>query len=111
MKMRKLNMETALKRYNSIMNCLGYEHNTIGTSFSEDTEGWNLRDMVAECDYVLSTFYESGHCNHDMKYDDGEEGRKEWTRWTGILKRFINTYSKYIDDMICESGHCSVYDN
>ena len=103
-------METALKRYNNIMYMLAYEHNTIGTNYSEDTENWNLRDMVAECDYVLSTFYESGHCNCDMRYES-EEGRKEWTREVGILKRFINTYSKYIDDMICECGHCSTYDN
>jgi hypothetical protein len=107
--MKKLNMETALKRYNNIMWALCYEHNTIGTSLSENTENWNLRDMVAECDYVLSTYYEDGHMNHDLKYE-GKEEYKVWVRETGYLKRFIATYEKFIDDMECTEGHCSQYD-
>ena len=47
--MKNLNIEKATQRYNNIMERLGYEHNTIGTRFSEDTENWNIRDMVAQC--------------------------------------------------------------
>ena len=60
--------ETAVKRYNSIMEHIGYEHLTIGTSYSEETDDWNLRDMVAEMDYVYSTYFENGHCNGDMRH-------------------------------------------
>lgn len=39
--MKNVNLESAIKKYNSIMVNIGYEHNTIGTKFSEDTEKWN----------------------------------------------------------------------
>lgn len=101
--------KSAVKKYNDIMEILGYEHNTIGTSLSEDTEEWNLRDMVAECDYVLSTYYEDGHCNCSMRYGN-ETCHNEWVYETGMLKRFIKHWSPYINDMECTGGHCSQYD-
>lgn len=109
--MNKLNMETAIKRYNKLLNELNYEHHTIGTRFSEGTEGWNLRDMVAECDYILSCYYEAGHCNNDMRYSEDMEERKMWMSETGKLKRFIEKYKPYINDLKCIAGHCSKYDN
>ena len=108
--MKKFNMETAVKRYNNIMEVIGYEHNTIGTSLSEDTENWNLRDMVAEADYTLSTYYEDGHCNADMRYGDDDE-KKMWRSETGRLARFIKAYEPFIKEMKCSQGHCSKYDN
>ena len=105
--MKQLNMKKAIERYNGIMNSIGYEHCTIGTNFSESTEGWNLRDMVAECDYVLSTYYEYGHANEEMK----QECYKTWKSETGKLQRFIKAYEPYIKDMECISGHCSKFDN
>lgn len=109
--MKKLNIESATKRYNTIMEVLGYEHNTIGTKFSENTEGWNIRDMVAECDYALSCYYEPGHANNDMRYSDEPEERKMWKSETGKLKRFIEAYKPFISGLKCVSGHCSQYDN
>lgn len=109
--MKQLNIAAATKRYNDLMFSLCYEHNTIGTKLSEDTEGWNLRDMVAEVDYVLSGYYESGHMNAEMRYSDDEEERKAWRSETGKLKRFINAYEPFIGDLVCVSGHCSKYDN
>lgn len=105
--MKTLNLEKAIKRYNNIMFCLAYEHVTIGTEFSENTEDWNIRDMVAECDYLLSTYYESGHCNAGMKQED----YKAWKSETGKLQRFIKAYEPFIENVKCVSGHCSVYDN
>ena len=109
--MKNLNMKSATKRYNDIMERIGYEHNTINTHFSENTDGWNLRDMVAECDYVLSCYYEDGHCNAEMKYSSDPEERKMWKSETGRLKRFIEAYKPFIDGLKCVSGHCSQYDN
>ena len=43
--MKNLNMKSAIKRYNGIMWGMGYDHLTIGTSLSEGTENWNIRDM------------------------------------------------------------------
>ena len=104
--MKKVNMATAVKKYNDIMWSICYEHSTIGTSLSENTENWNLRDMVAECDYVLSTYYECGHCNYEMK----EEAPDEWRKEVGYLKRFIKRYEPFIQNMVCVAGHCSSYD-
>lgn len=105
--MKNLNIELATKRYNSIMTDNGYEHNTIGTWLSEGTENWNLRDMVAEADYVLSTYHEYGHANHEFK----DEDPKEWRSMVGRLQRFIKAYEPFIEDLICDEGHCSKYDN
>lgn len=109
--MKNVNLESAIKKYNSIMESIGYEHLTIGTIFSENTEKWNLRDMVAECDYVLSCYYEEGHCNADMKKSSDEMERKMWKSETGKLKRFIERYKPFINDLKCVSRHCSQYDN
>ena len=108
--MKKLNLETAIKRYNSIMQSIGYDHLTIGTSLSEDTDGWNIRDMVAECDYVLGTYFEDGHCNAEIRYSDDADDRKAWWSETGKLKRFIEAYKPFIDGIKCVSGHCSRFD-
>lgn len=108
---KKLNMATAIKRYNDIMMNIGYEHNTIGTVYSEDTDNWNLRDMVAECDYTLSCYYEDGHCNAEMRYSDDPEERRMWKSETGRLQRFIKAYEPFIGDMVVAMGHCSSYDN
>lgn len=106
-----LTFKKAVNRYNGIMNAIGYEHNTIGEGWSEKTEGWNLRDMVAECDYVLSTYYEDGHCNADMRTSFDEEERKMWRSEVGRLQRFIAAYEPQVKDMICTTAHRSNYDN
>ena len=107
--MKKLNMESAIKRYNDIMYSCGYEHSTIETRYSEDTKNWNLRDMVAEADYLLSCYYEEGNCRCDDRHLS-KEGYKIWVSETGMLKRFINAYEPFIKDMVCEEGHCSKFD-
>ena len=103
-------MKQAINKYNDIMGRIGYEHNQIGTRFSENTENWNLRDMVAECDYTLSCYYENGHCNNDLRYSDEPEERKMWRDETRALRNFINKYKNEINDMECSEGHCSSFD-
>jgi hypothetical protein len=109
--MKTLNLASAIKRYNGIMGELGYEHNQIGTRFSGNTENWNLRDMVAECDYTLSCYYEEGHSNGEMRYSEDEEERKMWKSETGKLERFVKAYKPFINNMTCFENHCSKYDN
>ena len=107
--MMKVNMESAIKRYNNIMYDVCYEHSTIGTRFSENTENWNLRDMVAEADYLLSCYTESGHCRCDDRFLNKEEYQR-WLSDSGRLKRFIKAYEPFVKDMVCAQGHCSRFD-
>lgn len=107
--MKHFNFEKAVKRYNDIMFDICVEHVTIGTKFSEYTDYWNIRDLVAECDYQLSCFYEGGHANADMRYGEPDE-RKFWVSATGKLKRFIKTYEPYIENITPTCAHCSKYD-
>jgi hypothetical protein len=103
-------MKSAVKKYNEIMEILGYDYSTIGTSLSEDTEAWNLRDMVAECDYILLAYYENGYFHCEMRLSDDESKRKARVSYVGRLKRFINHWLPYIKDMKCAVEHFSQYD-
>ena len=109
--MKDADFKKAVKRYNGIMESIGYEHLTIGTKFSENTENWNIRDLVAEADYVLLTYYEDGHANGDLRYSEEAEERKMWKSETGRLQRFIKAYEPYIKGIKCYKKHCSNYDN
>lgn len=101
-----MEMNKIVNRYNKIMNELCYEHRTIGTNFSEDTEGWNVRDMVSEVDYVLSTYYEEGHMNNELKYECYNQWRKEVDK----LRRFIERFKDLALTMECTEKHCSKFD-
>lgn len=133
--MKELNIKQATKRYNDLMWDLCYEHNTIGTRLSENTENWNLRDMVSECQYVLDCCYEEGHANNEGQYPEywefteqdllyksrydrvvrhnncEKEAHKSWLSRTRRLRNFIKAFEPYIKDMKCTMGHCSCYDN
>lgn len=67
------------------------EHMTIGTRFSEEPQLKSVEEMVKECEYWLSCYYEGGHAREDMRHEDEEE-RKRWRSEVGKLKRFINAY-------------------
>ena len=114
--MKKLNMETARKRYNNLMYELCLDHLVVGLPDSEmekgsEAKGWNLRDMVAEADYQLGLYYESGTLSGEMRYSYYEDDRKAWRSESGKLKRFIDAYKPFIQDMKCVAGHCSKFDN
>ena len=93
--MKKLDMNKAINRYNNILMDCAWEHKTIGTRFSEDTENWTLADMVAECEYLLSCYYESGHTRYEDRLDSKED-YATWLSETGKLKRFINAYKQFV---------------
>lgn len=100
------------EQYNSIMYELGYEYKTIGNEWSDCTEEWNERDMVAECDAILSTFYESGHSNEALRNSDNAEDKAFWRKSVNKLCRFVSKYKPLADNMICNGYHnSSKYDN
>lgn len=117
-------VKEAKKRYNSMMNDFGMEYLTIGTNYSQDTDNWNLRDMVSECQYQLNVCYEDDNANsegrsisdyldmYSASYAEAEAEaiHKEWLSKTQRLRNFIKKYSEYCEDIRCASGHCSKFD-
>lgn len=120
--MKALNFETAKKQYNALMNDLGLEFLTIGTSFSEDTDGWNIRDMVSECQYQLDVCYEDNNANSEGRYiselmdmycmseEDAMDVHKDWLNKTRKLRNFIRKYQNIAMQEECTAGHCSKWD-
>lgn len=114
-----MNYNTIKNRYNTIMERLAYEHLTVGQYLSENGSGdpanvrnilWTPRDMVAEADYILSTYFENGHVNGELRYGDANE-RKMWRQETGYLKRFIDRFkADAIKNYECFQRHCSKFD-
>lgn len=108
--MKDINMAKVTKRFNDLMYDLCLDHLTIGTSSSENTDGWNLRDMVSETQYQLDIHFEDGNLNCELRYES-PEGLRQWRSEVGKLRRFIDAYKPYITDMKCVAGHCSKWDN
>lgn len=110
--------KSIVNRYNRIMYSICHEYSSVGEYLSENSSGveenegnclWTLRDMVAECDYDLSTYYEVGHCNEEMRHLDAED-RKMWRNETAMLKRFIDRYGEEAMKEDEFERHCSKYD-
>lgn len=79
--------QTLQQKYNKLMNSLCLEHLTIGTTYSQGTEGWGKEEMIKEVKYQLSLYYQWGTSAGDMREDDPTTWRKE----VGRLKRFLQT--------------------
>lgn len=101
----------AVKEYNDIMEGMGREDLTIGTIFSVGTEGWNLRDLVAEVDYQYSTYREGFHMNCERLHSSIPAERLEAMRECKRLKNFIERYKGYVTYLHCVRYHCSKFDN
>ena len=115
--MKELNMKSAIRRYNDIMECIGREHNTIGTRFSENTGSWNLRDMVSEMQYTLDIWndpdciaWQDAHDESQPIYNGRPEWLYNWQKEKARMRRFINAYKSFIDGFECSVEHCSIYD-
>jgi hypothetical protein len=104
------------------MNGIGCEFATIGTDFSENTEGWTLRDMVSEVQYHLDCCYEEENANADGRYidqymdmygvdlEEAEQVHADWLQKTRKLRAFVTRYKKEALLTTCKTGHCSKFD-
>lgn len=100
----------AVADYNRICFNLALEHLTIGTKYSQGTEGWNIRDMVAELDYQLTTYREPMHFNYEQLHSADSRERLQAMRECKMLKTFIKKYERYITYIRCVAYHCSKFD-
>lgn len=107
-----MDMNKIIKRYNNIMYEQCLDHLTVHPEDESGTEakGWNLRDMVSECQYQLDLHYQDQSSIGDMRYSDDPYERKQWKSEVGKLQRFINRYKDNIQDLKCIIGHCSKWD-
>ena len=104
----------AIKQYNKIMYDICRDHNTVGTSASENTDGWSLRDMVSEMQYTLDQYNDPQCIYYIDAHDECQPSHKPWLKeWQNIkarMKRFIEKYKEEALEMECVVNHCSIYD-
>lgn len=101
------------KQYNNLMMDIGFEHNTIGTEFSENTDDWNLRDAVSETAYTLEIFQDPDSIFYADAHYEFQPHRQWYARWyreIGRMKRFINKWKDEALTMHCAVNHSSDYD-
>ena len=100
--------------YNNIMFDICHEHVSIGTSLSEGTENWNLRDMVSEMQYVLDLWEDETSMAWMDAHDETQPSHKPWYKnWLNEkarMKRFIDKYKYEAMKMEVTEGHCSRFD-
>lgn len=104
----------AVTFYNNIMFDICHEHCTIGTSFSENTSDWNLRDMISEMQYTLDLWNDEESLPWIDAHDETQPAWKPWLKgWRAEIarmKRFITKYKDEALTMKCTEHHCSIYD-
>lgn len=110
-------MKDAIKKYNEIMFAICREHNTIGTNFSEDTDGWNLRDMVSEMQYTIKRYKDEDGIYWQDAHDESQPidngvGRwfRQWKKEIAMMERFVAKYKEQVLTMKCTVSHCSQFD-
>lgn len=87
---KKLNMTSAIKRFNDVMRDVGAEHFEISDD-NDVTKNWNIRDMVRQAQAELDSRYQSEHMPRgaeDKRYFKNEKNR---------LESFVRAYTPYIE--------------
>lgn len=112
-----LNFERAKRTYNDIMYDCALDFLTIGTNASEDAENkekWNIRDLVCECAYQADLYETEGTIQYEDLHDPDNGGVKNPNSLAGgarhcflRLRRFVQTYKKYIEGVTAHENHCS----
>ena len=92
-----------LNKYNVMMNELGYPDSVVTDEINKD---WNLRDMVAEADYIRS-LYVYGGPKSSLKKTDNPRYTSELAR----LHHFLRANRNNIDHLTVTVKHNSKYDN
>ena len=101
-----LDMRSVIRTYNHLVIDLGYDCDIISPE-NPDTENWNLKDMVAEIEYIRSTYYDKNHKNNKLRNEDPGE----FNRRTNRLRNFIRTYRPFIEGMEAYTIHNCKYDD
>jgi hypothetical protein len=81
-------IDDALKSYE-----LATSLENIASDDKKRLEEYSVAEVVKEAEYVLSCYYEGGHCSNDeLRGDAGPEARKTARREVRILTNYIKKY-------------------
>ena len=108
--MKELKMKRVVSRYIRMMDeidCPDSNDSIIPVSLGD----WNLRDMVAEADYILSLYYQPGSVCFGGRSSIYPDDRRHWRNDTTRLNRFVKDFEPYVGDMVCADSHCSRFCN
>lgn len=90
--MKYFNLEKAKDRCFGVIASTGYEE-----EFADEIESaQNAKDLVQICEEMLKTYLDDDYSNSMDRTDRDPEVRKRWRSDVGKLKRFINTYNRFI---------------
>lgn len=70
---------------------LAYQLTNISTDDKRDLESYSNKELIEEAEYLLSTYFEGGHQNHDdlhNHYDD-KEAQREARKNLRALKKLL----------------------
>ena len=99
-----LRTDHAIKSYNYYVNKLNEQSKMIIPG--EQNDNWTLRDMVAEIDYLRSTFYDVNHERNKLRAINP----RKFIDTVETLRVFIRQYRPYITDIKATVKHGSKYD-
>lgn len=107
-------MANTITTYNNIMTAVAREYNTIGTQYSEGTEGWNVRDMVAEVQHVLDVFLDPDSGEYEDAHDTPViAGYRPWyEQYKNLvrrMRRFIEAHKDEAMTMECATEHSTIW--
>lgn len=106
----KINNQKIVNRWNKVMNSIGCEYLTIGTTLSElenhkkyyqVEEGISIGWMFSEASYWLSCYFEEGNVRCDDRFIDND-CYKIWLSETGMLKRLIAKLEEMENEIVVE---------
>jgi hypothetical protein len=73
---------------------LGVSLENISNDDGKEITDYTQAEIVDEARYVLSTFFEGGHCNNDDLTGKDKELRSSAKRQVAQLKRLIKKYNQ-----------------
>lgn len=81
-------MDKIRERYKKLMRDICREY------LADEADNLTVEQMVKECEYQLSGYYEDGNSLADMRYDEDPHVRNLWRSETEKLKRFIKRFKE-----------------
>lgn len=78
--------------------------------FIADTrDGWNLKDMIYEAEYLLGCYYEPGNIRYDETLTD-KDAFKAWKKEIKMLRKWLEDFRPYSIGIEPTVHHLNWYD-